>query len=147
MAKAKKKMGKKAPRFRSDALAEALEKQDMAAVAFALRNDRTVVPLMKPAGGDKPTAIGEVWLYKQPETGKLALLLFSDAQNKPEALPPYVALNNGYWLHTFLRAHGSDIDTVFFDIAGPHPMQAPAAEIMRILDIDIDHGSESEVAE
>lgn len=133
MAKGKKK---KQPEFRSAALAEALEKQDMAAVAFALRNDKTVVPLMQPGGNsDKPTAIGEVWLYQQPETGKLALLLFSDARNKPEALPPYVALNNGYWLHSFLRAHGSDIDTVFFDIAGPHPMQAPVEEIMKVLDI------------
>ncbi|WP_318999869.1 SseB family protein [Mycetocola spongiae] len=128
---------KKQPSFRSDALAEALEKQDMAAVAFALRNDTFVVPLMKPGQRDKPTDTntGDVWLYRQPESGKLALLLFSDAANKPAALPPFVALHKGLWLHDFLRLHGEDIDTVFFDIAGPHPMQAPAAEIMRVLDL------------
>lgn len=126
---------KKQLSFRSEALAEALETQDMAAVAFALRNDRFVVPLMKAAPRDKPTAQGEVWMYRQPETGKLALLLFSDAKNKPESLPPFVALHRGLWLHDLLKAHGEDIDTVFFDIAGPHPLQAPAAEIMRVLEI------------
>ncbi|GAB3615495.1 hypothetical protein GCM10027416_00520 [Okibacterium endophyticum] len=123
------------PEFRSAALAHALEKQDMAAVAFALRNDRMVVPLSAPGARDKPTDTGEVWMYRQPESGRLALLLFSDAAHKPEALPPFVALHNGIWLHTFLRTHGADIETVFFDIAGPHPMQASPDEILRVLDL------------
>ncbi|AWB87258.1 SseB family protein [Mycetocola zhujimingii] len=126
-------MPKKKPEFRSQVLAEALEQQDMAAVAFALRNDRMVVPLVKPGQRDKPTDAGEVWTYKQPETGRLALLIFSDAANKPAALPPFVGLQDGAWLHTFLRTHGQDIETVFFDIAGPHPMQATPDEILRVL--------------
>ncbi|WP_166980385.1 dehydrogenase [Paramicrobacterium fandaimingii] len=124
------------PDFRSQTLADALEKQDMAAIAYALRNDRMVVPLMKPGQSDKPTDAGEVWTFRQPETGKLALLLFSDAKNKPASLPPFVGLQDGLWLHTFLRTHGEAIDTVFFDIAGPHPLQAAPDEIMRVLDIE-----------
>lgn len=126
-------MPKKKPEFRSQVLAEALEQQDMAAVAFALRNDRMVVPLVKPGHRDKPTDVGEVWTYRQPETGRLALLVFSDAANKPAALPPFVGLQDGAWLHTFLRTHGKDIETVFFDIAGPHPMQATPDELLRVL--------------
>lgn len=130
------KSRKNQPDFRSDALAEALEKQDMAAVAYALRNDRIVVPLMKPGQRDKPTDAGEVWTYRERNTGRLALLLFSDAKNKPATLPPFVGLHDGIWLHTFLRTHGSAIETIFFDIAGPHPMQATPDEIMRVLDLD-----------
>jgi hypothetical protein len=126
-------MPKKKPEFRSQVLAEALEKQDMAAVAFALRNDKMVVPLVKPGQRDKPTDVGEVWTYRQPESGRLALLVFSDAAHKPAALPPFVGLHDGTWLHTFLRTHGQDIETVFFDIAGPHPMQATPDELLRVL--------------
>lgn len=124
---------KQQPSFRSQVLAEALEAQDMAAVAFALRNDRVVVPLLTPGQRDKPTDAGEVWTYRQPESGRLALLLFSDAAHKPAALPPVVGLQDGTWLHTFLRTHGSEIETVFFDIAGPHPMQATPDELLRVL--------------
>lgn len=134
MAKAKKNQQE----FRSEVLAAALEKQDMAAVAFALRNDRMVVPLMKPGQRDKPTDAGEVWTFRQPETGNLALLLFSDAKNKPASLPPFVGLHDGLWLHTFLRTHGSAIETIFFDIAGPHPLQASPEEVMRVLDLEIE---------
>lgn len=126
-------MSKKKPEFRSQVLAEALEKQDMAAVAFALRNDRMVLPLMKPGHPGNPADAGEVWVYRHPETGRLALLVFSDAKHKPEALPPFVGLYDGPWLHTFLRTHGKDIETVYFDIAGPHPMQSTPDEILRVL--------------
>ena len=78
--------------FRSEALAQALEKQDMAAVALALRNGNTVVPLMAPTDRDNPLDVGEVWTYRDPNTGEIALLLFSDAANKPENLPPAIGL-------------------------------------------------------
>src|SRR3954467_2404415 len=115
--------------FRSQALADALEHQDMAAVALALRNGNTVVPLVKPGPRDNPLDAGEVWTYRSPETGELALLLFSDAVNKPENLPPAVGLQSPEWLRAFLGANADLITTVFFDIAGPHPMQASPAEI------------------
>jgi hypothetical protein len=120
--------------FRSQALAEALERQDMAAVALALRNGNTVVPLIKAGPRDTPLDGGEVWTYRDPNTGEVALLLFSDAANKPANLPPAVGLQSPAWLRSFLKRHESAITTVFLDIAGPHPMQAPPSELLRALE-------------
>ena len=120
--------------FRSQALAEALERQDIAAVALALRHGNTVVPLVKPGPRDAPLDGGEVWTYRDAKTGDVALLLFSDAANKPANLPPAVGLQSPEWLRSFLTEHGETITTVFLDIAGPHPMQAPPAELLRALE-------------
>lgn len=120
--------------FRNTQLADALQTQDMAAVAFALRHGPTVVPLMKPGQRDNPLDVGEVWTYRDPNTGDLALLLFSDAAHKPAALPPAVALQSPGWLRAFLETHQESITTVFFDIAGPHPMQATPADVIAALD-------------
>ncbi|GGH47116.1 dehydrogenase [Microbacterium album] len=120
--------------FRSEALAQALERQDMAAVALALRNGNTVVPLLKPGPRDNPLDGGEVWTYRDPGTGDVALLLFSDARNKPANLPPSVGLYSPAWLRSFLSAHRDTLTTVFLDIAGPHPMQASPAELLAALD-------------
>lgn len=125
--------GKPPLEFRNPQLADALQTQDMAALAFALRHGPTVVPLMRPGQRDDPRDSGEVWTYRDPNTGDLALLLFSDAANKPAALPPAVALHSAAWLHAFLEVHGEDIATVFFDIAGPHPMQATPADLLAAL--------------
>ncbi|AZH82989.1 SseB family protein [Plantibacter sp. VKM Ac-2885] len=126
----------KRPEFRSEPLAAALAAGDMVAVALALRNGRFVVPLMKPGNPDKPTETGEVWMFRQPETARLALLLFSDAKNKPAALPPYVGLHDGTWLASFLRTYGDDIETVLFDVAGPHSLQASPEELLRVLELE-----------
>ena len=134
---AKKKSGSKRPAsedFRSEALAQALEKQDMAAVALALRNGNTVVPLIKPGARDNPLDSGEVWTYRDANTGDVALLLFSDAKHKPANLPPGVGIYSPTWLKSFLTTHRDTITTVFLDIAGPHPMQAPPAELLKALD-------------
>ena len=40
--------------FRTPQLADALQTQDMAAIAFALRHGPTVVPLMTPGDADNP---------------------------------------------------------------------------------------------
>ncbi|GGM61945.1 dehydrogenase [Microbacterium saperdae] len=135
MAAKKAKSAKKKPapeEFRSEALALALEKQDIAAVALALRNGTTVVPLIAPGARDNPLDSGEVWTYRDRETGDLALLLFSDAVNKPANLPPGVGIYDAVWLRKFLAAH--PITTVFLDIAGPHPMQAAPADLLQALD-------------
>ncbi len=124
-----KKRAKPSVEFRNTQLADALQVQDMAALAFALRHGPTVVPLMTAGARDG----GEVWTYRNPESGEIALLLFSDAAHKPEALPPGVALQSPTWLRAFLGAH-SEITTVFFDIAGPHPMQATPADVIAALD-------------
>ncbi|WP_448258386.1 dehydrogenase [Microbacterium aurum] len=122
--------------FRNTQLADALQTQDMAALAFALRHGPTVVPLLRPGQRDDPRDSGEVWTYRDPKTGDVALLLFSDAVHKPAALPPAVALQSPAWLRAFLSAHEAEITTVFFDIAGPHPMQASPADLIAALDLD-----------
>ncbi|MEI5583901.1 MULTISPECIES: dehydrogenase [unclassified Agromyces] len=134
MAGSKRSKGGAPVEFRSQALAEALERQDMAAVALALRHGNTVVPLIKPGPRDAPLDGGEVWTYRDPRTGEVALLLFSDALNKPANLPPAVGLQSPAWLRTFLKRYESTITTVFLDIAGPHPMQASPAELLKALE-------------
>ncbi|MFF2634202.1 dehydrogenase [Microbacterium sp. NPDC058021] len=131
----KKKVKRAGPeQFRNTQLADALQTQDMAAVAFALRHGPTVVPLMRPGQRDNPLDVGEVWTYRDPKTGDVALLLFSDAANKPATLPPGVALQAPDWLRAFLSTHEDEITTVFFDIAGPHPLQASPADLIAALD-------------
>lgn len=120
--------------FRNTQLGDALQTQDMAAVAFALRHGPTVVPLMRAGQRDNPLDVGEVWTYRDPRTGDIALLLFSDAAHKPETLPPGVALQSPAWLRAFLGTHEDEITTVFFDIAGPHPLQASPADLIAALD-------------
>lgn len=127
------KKGAKPLEFRNTQLADALQTQDVAAVAFALRHGPTVVPLMKPGQRDNPLDVGEVWTFRDPNTGQVALLLFSDAANKPATLPPAVALLPPASLRTFLEAHRDEITTVFFDLAGPHPMQASPADVIAAL--------------
>jgi hypothetical protein len=89
---------------------------------------------MKPGDRDNPLDVGEVWTYRDANTGQVALLLFSDAAHKPETLPPAVALQSPAALRAFLGAHGDEITTVFFDIAGPHPMQSTPADVIAALD-------------
>jgi hypothetical protein len=135
---AKKRSGAKRPApqdFRSEALAQALEKQDIAAVALALRNGNTIVPLIKPGARDNPLDSGEVWTFRDPNTGEVALLLFSDAKNKPDNLPPGVGIYSPIWLKSFLSTHRDTITTVFLDIAGPHPMQAAPDELLKALEV------------
>ncbi len=120
--------------FRNTQLADALQTQDMAAVAFALRHGPTVVPLMRAGARDDPRDAGEVWTFRDPNSGDIALLLFSDAVHKPETLPSAVGLHSPEWLRAFLDVHGDEITTVFFDIAGPHPMQATPADLIAALD-------------
>lgn len=122
------------PELSSPVLADALQQQDMAAVAFALRHHPVIVPLASPIDPDQ-AATPDVWMYRQPETARLALLLFSAAGNMPAALPPHAAPLDGAWLSAFLRTFGDDIETVFFDIAGPHAMQATPAELARVLEL------------
>ncbi|MFB8387797.1 dehydrogenase [Microbacterium sp. NPDC055910] len=131
-----KKRGKKnePPEFRNTQLADALQTQDMAAVALALRHGPTVVPLLKPGNRDNPLDVGEVWTYRDPNTGDVALLLFSDALHKPASLPSAVALQSPGALRAFLGTHVNTITTVFFDIAGPHPMQASPDDLIAALD-------------
>jgi hypothetical protein len=132
-AKRKKSVAADPAEFRSEALAQALAKQDMAAVALALRNGNTIVPLIKPGPRDNPLDGGEVWTYRDAKTEDVALLLFSDARNKPKNLPPGVGVYSPAWLRAFLTEHRETITTVFLDIAGPHPMQASPQDLLDAL--------------
>ncbi|MGI6877173.1 dehydrogenase [Microbacterium sp. gxy059] len=134
MVKKRRKQVADPDEFRSEALAQALEKQDMAAVALALRNGNTVVPLVKPGPRDNPLDGGEVWTYRDATTGDVALLLFSDARNKPKNLPPGVGVYSPAWLVSFLTRYRDTITTVFLDIAGPHPMQASPGDLLAALE-------------
>ena len=130
----KKRAGKPADLdFRNTALTDALQTQDMAAVAFALRHGPTVVPLLRVGERDDPRDAGDVWTFRDPNSGDIALLLFSDAAHKPETLPPDVALQSPAWLQAFLAAHETEITTVFLDIAGPHPLQASPTDLLAAL--------------
>jgi hypothetical protein len=104
-------------------------------VALALRNGNTIVPLIKPGARDNPLDSGEVWTFRDPNTGEVALLLFSDAKNKPDNLPPGVGIYSPIWLKSFLTTHRDTITTVFLDIAGPHPMQAAPDELLKALEV------------
>jgi hypothetical protein len=131
---AQKHSNKVPPEFRNVVLSDALQTQDVAAVAFALRHGPTVVPLA-PAGrqGDR-LDLADVWTYRDPKTGDVSLLLFSDLAHKPDSLPPDVALQSPGWLRALLGVHEDDITMVFFDIAGPHPMQATPTDLIAALD-------------
>jgi len=100
----------------------------------ALRHGNTVVPLLRAGARDNPLDGGEVWTYRDANTGQVALLLFSDAKNKPENLPPGVGIYSPEWLQKFLTTHRETITTVFLDIAGPHPMQASPDELLKALE-------------
>ena len=127
-------MPEELPEFRNTALSDALQTQDLAAVAFALRHGPTVVPLAPPDAAADASDLDAVWTYRDPESGDISLLLFSDVARKPASLPSEVALNTPGWLRAFLGLHEDDIATVFLDIAGPHPMQASPAALIAALD-------------
>ena len=122
------------PEFRNTALSDALQTQDLAAVAFALRHGPTVVPLASPAASTGVPDTGDVWTYRDPVSGEVALLLFSDVAHKPASLPDGVALNSPGWLRAFLGLHEEEISTVVLDIAGPHPMRATPRDLIAALD-------------
>jgi hypothetical protein len=108
------------------ALSDALQTKDIAAVAFALRHGPTVVPLTADDG--------DVWTYRDPSTGDVALLLFSDEAHKPKTVPADAALESPAWLHAFLTTHQHDIAMVLLDFAGPHPMRATPGDLLAALD-------------
>ena len=82
------------PELRNTALSDALQIGDLAAVAFALRHGPTVVPAVGADRSEDWMDVGEVWTYTDPRTGDRALLLFSDADHIPPALPSDVALQS-----------------------------------------------------
>ncbi|MCU1637301.1 MAG: hypothetical protein JWQ68_2540 [Cryobacterium sp.] len=120
------------PSPRSEALAAALAKSDVAAVAYALRHDVVVVPQLVVDGKAE-----QVRVFGREGTDKRMLLLFSSAENYVRMVPddpnPQVMVGDADWLRDFLTVHSRVLEMVFFDIAGPHVMQAAPADLLKAL--------------
>lgn len=118
-------------RFRSDSLAEALEAQDAVKVAFALRNDRAILPLLPGRGAP------QIRVFKRDNADKYMLLIFSDAQNYATMLPTEknhrVLAYEREGLTEFLTENIGVLESVWFDVAGPHPMQAAPQDVLDAL--------------
>lgn len=126
------------PDITSELLAKALEAQDAAAVAFALRNDHVVVPLL---AVDGPPAVR---VFSREGSDKYMLLLFSSTANYVAMLPSEddqrVVAFDAPALRAYLAESVGVLESVWFDVAGPHPMQADPANIVAALNFDSGRG-------
>ncbi|WP_233194158.1 MULTISPECIES: dehydrogenase [unclassified Cryobacterium] len=120
------------PPTNSPALAAALAAQDVVAVAYALRNDVMIVPQLVVNGQAE-----QVRVFGREGTDRRMLLLFSSAENYarmvPDEIDPQIMVGDAQWLREFLTVHQQVLEMVFFDVAGPHVMQAAPADLMRAL--------------
>lgn len=119
--------------LRSKLLAAALESQDAVAVAFAIRNEHTIVPLL-PVDGPP-----QIRVFRRTEADKYMLLLFSSAEAYARMLPNEtdhrVLAYDGKTLREFLESNIGVLEAVWFDVAGPHPMQATPEDVLHALSI------------
>jgi hypothetical protein len=117
--------------FRSDSLAAALEAQDTVAVALALRNDGVIVPLLDVEGP------AQVRVFRRGDADKYMLLLFSSAATYvtmvPEESDHRVLKYDGATLLEFLQQNEGVLEAVWFDVAGPHAMQAAPEDVIAAL--------------
>ena len=118
----------------SEQLAAALEAQDVAAVAFALRNDHVVVPML-PVDGPP-----QVRVFRRGDADRYMLLLFSspDAyrQMVPEVDEHRMLGYDAAALRDFLTENIGVLEAVWFDVAGPHAMQAAPQDVLDALELD-----------
>lgn len=119
--------------LRSEPLAAALEAQDAVAVAFALRNDRVIVPML-PVDGPP-----QVRVFRRGEADRYMLLLFSSAEAYERMVPResdhrVLAYDAGA-LREFLSANIGVLEAVWFDVAGPHAMQATPRDVLDALEL------------
>ncbi|MET1044572.1 MAG: SseB family protein, partial [Microbacteriaceae bacterium] len=112
-------------------LADALAKEDTAGVALALRNDTVVVPLL-PVDGPP-----QVRVFRRGDSDKYMLLLFSSPETYVKMLPQEddhrVLGYDAATLADFLEQNIGVLEAVWFDVAGPHAMQAEPAEVLSAL--------------
>ena len=120
--------------YQSPQLADALEKQDTAAVALALRHGKVVVPLLDAPGPD------QVRVFRREGAEKYMLLLFSSVANYVAMTPTEqnqrVVMYDRAQLHDFVAQNAGLLEAVVFDLAGPHAMQAEPAEIVKALELE-----------
>jgi len=119
--------------FRSDSLASALKAQNSVDVALALRNDGVVVPLLDVDGPP------QVRVFRRGEADKYMLLLFSSAANYvrmvPEESDHRVLKYDAPTLLEFLQQNEGVLEAVWFDVAGPHSMQALPSDVISALEL------------
>jgi len=120
--------------FHPPTLSEALEAQDAAAVAFALRNGTVTVPLL-PSDGDP-----QVRVFRRGDADRYMLLLFSSpatyATMVPEEVDRQSAEYDSAQLLDFLAQNVGVLESVWFDVAGPHAMQAEPRDVLDALKLE-----------
>ena len=109
-----------------------------------VRGNQGPVPLSAVADiarGSGPAVISRLGRARQVTfTAELGGRPLGDVMKEVDALPtlanlpPGVGIYSADWLRAFLTKHADTVTTVFLDIAGPHPMQAPPAELLKALD-------------
>lgn len=126
--------------FSSPLLAQALEAGDPVAVALALRNDRVMVPLLTDADNDDAAPNkneAQVRVFRRGEADKYMLLLFSSVDAYvamlPEETDHQVVAYRAEDLRAFLETNRGVLESVWFDVAGPHTMQASPDDILDAL--------------
>lgn len=127
-------MGDDTPPLGSEQLATALEAQDVAAVAFALRNDHVVVPML-PVDGPP-----QVRVFRRGDADRYMLLLFSSTDTYQQMVPEEddhrVLGYDAAALREFLTENIGVLESVWFDVAGPHAMQAAPQDVLDALQLD-----------
>ncbi|MEH6781736.1 MAG: SseB family protein [Rhodoglobus sp.] len=126
--------------FSSPMLAQALEAGDPMSVALALRNDRVMVPmLVDVSSGDDAQEAGEpqVRVFRRGDADQYMLLLFSSVDTYvamvPEESDHQVVAYRADELRAFLETNKGVLESVWFDVAGPHTMQASPDDILDAL--------------
>jgi len=119
---------------KSEALERALEAQDAVAVAFALRNDHVMVPLL-PVDGPP-----QVRVFRRGDADRYMLLLFSSPETyaamAPEETDQRMLAYDGAALRDFLTQNIGVLEAVWFDVAGPHAMQATPQDVLDALELE-----------
>ncbi|MCU1534323.1 MAG: dehydrogenase [Glaciihabitans sp.] len=114
-------------------LAAALATQDAVAVALALRNSGVLVPLL-PVDGPP-----QVRVFRRGDADRYMLLLFSSLESYAAMAPTEddqrAALYGGAELLDFLTQNEGVLEAVWFDVAGPHAMQAEPRNVIEALEL------------
>jgi hypothetical protein len=114
-------------------LAAALEAQDAVSVALALRNDGVVMPLL-PSTGEP-----QVRVFRRGDADKYMLLLFSSSATYAAMIPeedaPESTIYSATELLDFLKRNEGVLEAVWFDVAGPHAMQAAPSDVIEALEL------------
>jgi hypothetical protein len=114
-------------------LAAALATQDAVAVALALRNSGVLVPLL-PVDGPP-----QVRVFRRGDADRYMLLLFSSLESYAAMAPTQddqrATLYGGAELLDFLTQNEGVLEAVWFDVAGPHAMQAEPRNVIEALEL------------